>query len=165
MKLAIISDIHDNLNNLQKCLIWCRDNKVEKIICAGDVTNSQSIEHLATNFTGEIFLVSGNCELYHENELTHYPNLHYCGEIGVLEIDRLSIGLCHEEKNIPKVFQVSPKPLDFIFYGHSHKPWLNHKEQVFLVNPGNIAGVFHQATFATLETKNKKLELKILADL
>jgi len=165
MLIAIISDIHDNLANLGKCLTWCRNNQVKKIICGGDLTTLETASFLATNFPGEILMVSGNCEIYREAELTKYQNINYCGEIGIMEIDNLNIGFCHEKRQIIKVLDVSPLPLDFIFYGHSHMPWLDKRDKITITNPGNIAGVFHQATFATLETKTKKLELKILAEI
>jgi predicted phosphodiesterase len=47
MKIGIISDIHDNLANLEKCLKWCAENKIEKIICCGDITNSETLSVLA----------------------------------------------------------------------------------------------------------------------
>ena len=164
MLLAIISDIHDNLANLEKCLNWCQKNKVTKIICPGDITALETINFLASKFPGEIFIVKGNGEIYMENELISHKNINYCGEIGITEIDKIRIGFCHERRQIIKIMDVTPWPLDFIFYGHSHKPWLEKQKNVFIVNPGNLCGVFHQATFATLDTETKKVELKILAD-
>ena len=32
MRLAIISDTHDNIPNLKKVLDYCRENKIEKLI-------------------------------------------------------------------------------------------------------------------------------------
>lgn len=165
MVIAIISDIHDNQVNLNKCLSWCRQNKIEKIICCGDVTTIETINFFAAKFSGEIFLVAGNIELYEERELSAYKNINYCGEIGIREIGGANIGFCHDRRDVTQILETTPLLLDFIFYGHTHKPWLEKPGEVMVVNPGNIAGVFHQATFATLDTKNKKLELKILAEL
>jgi hypothetical protein len=165
MLIAIISDIHDNIVNLEKCLEWCRKNQVEKIICCGDVTNSETISYLAANFSGEIFLVAGNMELYEENILTRYRNIKYSGEVGLKKIGGLNIGFCHQPEKIKKVFKLSDLAPDFIFYGHTHKPWLEQTDKTIIANPGNAAGVFQQATFAVLDTDTKKLDLKIIADL
>jgi len=165
MLVAIISDIHDNIANLEKCLTWCRLNKVEKIIFGGDATTLETIDYLARNFPGEIFMVKGNIELYREADLSEYKNLLYSGEAGLREIGELGIGFCHEPKNIKKVQKLALAAPDFIFYGHTHKPWLEHDGETIIANPGNIAGVFHQATFAVLDTFLKKLDLKIIADL
>lgn len=165
MLIVIISDIHDNLMNLEKCLKWSLRHQAKKIICCGDVTNSETVNFLATNFPGEIFLTAGNLELYNEDELAKYKNINYCGEIGIIEIDGLNIGLCHEPEKIDRLLESSPSDLNFIFCGHTHKPWLEKRGSGTAVNPGNLAGVWHQATFATLETDTKKLALKIVGEL
>ncbi|MDP2944350.1 MAG: YfcE family phosphodiesterase [bacterium] len=167
MLIAIISDIHDNIANLKKCLDWCGQNEVEKIIQLGDITTLETINYLAKNFFGEIFMVSGNLEIYRADELAEYKykNIRDSGEIGLKKIGGLTIGFCHEPKNIKKVLKLTPTTPDFIFYGHTHKPWLEHDGETIIANPGNVSGTFHQATFAVLDTATKKLDLKIIADL
>ncbi|MCX6794911.1 MAG: metallophosphoesterase family protein [Candidatus Falkowbacteria bacterium] len=167
MLIAIISDIHDNIANLKKCLDWCRRNEVEKIIQLGDITTLETINYLAENFPGEIFMVSGNLEIYRADELAEYKykNIRYSGEIDLREIGGLNIGFCHEPKNIKSVQKLASTAPDFIFYGHTHKPWLEHNGETIIANPGNVSGTFHQATFAVLDTTAKKLDLKIIADL
>lgn len=165
MLIAIISDIHDNLANLEKCLNWCRVSKISSLICCGDITNLETVSYLALNFSGEIFVVSGNAEIYKESELNKYKNIHYYGEIGINEINGVNIGFCHEPEKIKKIQEISPLDLDFIFYGHTHKPWLEKRGSTLIVNPGTLGGVFSEATFALLDSKAKNLILKILADL
>lgn len=165
MLLVIISDIHDNIPNLEKCLNWCRENKVENLICCGDITTIETASYLAQNFPGEIFVVAGNAEIYKESELNKLKNINYYGEIGINEIAGVKIGFCHEKEKVERIKELSPFPLDFIFYGHTHKPWLEKDGNVIISNPGTLSGVFNSATFATLDTKKKNLELKLLADL
>jgi len=165
MLIAIISDIHDNIPNLKKCLKWIRDNKMEKIICCGDITNLETVNILAKGFSGEIFIAEGNCRLYEEGDINHLHNINYCGEIGIREEGGLKIGFCHEKRKIIKMMKISHYNLDFIFFGHSHKPWIEKRDKTIIANPGNIAGIFNSATFAVLDTKNKKLDLKILTEL
>jgi putative phosphoesterase len=165
MLLAVISDLHDNLANLDKCLDWCRAHAVAKMIFCGDTTTLETLNYLAANFRGEIFMVRGNIELYDPGESPLPANVDYHGEYGRLDIDGVRIGLCHEPQEIKKVLTLSPIAPDFIFYGHTHKPWLEKRGETVIANPGNLAGTFHPATFATLDTTTKKLELKIVADL
>jgi putative phosphoesterase len=165
MIIAIISDIHDNLVNLDKCLIWCKKEKINTIICCGDVCNSDTLKFLSANFGGEIFLVDGNGETFTESDLEGLKNIKYRQEIAVEKISELTLGFCHQDRDIEKVIKKSGNLPDFIFYGHSHKPWLEKKNGMFIVNPGNISGTFFHATFAVLNTKTKNLELKIISDL
>lgn len=169
MLIAIISDLHDNLINLKTFLAWAKNNKIEKIINLGDVANSDSLKYLAKNFIGQIFLVKGNAELYPEAEIKNYPNLKYFGQLGETEIDGLKIGFVHQPILIKKLKDAySKNKFDFIFYGHTHKPWFSKdkkNKELIISNPGTLGGIFQSATFSILETTNKKLELKILADI
>jgi len=53
-------------------------------------------------------------------------------------------------------------PCDIIFYGHTHKPWIEEKNGVKLVNSGTLGGVFQKATFAVWDTDQDEPELKII---
>ena len=160
MKVAIISDIHDNLVNLEKCLNWCRANALSRLICCGDITNGETLEFLSKKFPGQIYLVSGNMEIYSEEEAAKYKNIIYFGEIGILNIDKKVIGICHKPETIEKIKEKSE--CDIIFYGHTHKPWISGEGRLKLVNPGTLGGVFQKATFAAWDTEKNDPELKIL---
>jgi len=165
MIIAVISDIHDNIANLKTCLDWCRRHQVKKIISCGDLTDSETLNYLAANFAGEIFVIDGNAELYESSDLAKYPNITTSGDIGIQEIGKLHIGFTHQPEKIKKILKAASPAPDFIFYGHTHKPWLEHNGSTIIANPGNLAGIFHQATFAVLNTDTKNLDLKIVADL
>jgi len=46
MKIAIISDSHDNIPNIEKFLTWAKDNQVEMIIHCGDIAAPAMIKEL-----------------------------------------------------------------------------------------------------------------------
>jgi putative phosphoesterase len=163
MKMAIISDIHDNLPNLKKCLFWCQENKIEKIICAGDVTNSETLQILSVEFKGEIFLIRGNADIYDEDEIVAYDNIYYGGRFAIFEIAGIKVGVCHEPIFFGEV--LSKGDCNIIFYGHTHKPWIEIKKGVQTVNPGTLGGVFTPATFSFWDTTSGQLELKLLNSL
>ena len=160
MRIVIISDIHDNLVNLEKCLDWCKENKIENIICCGDVTNGETLKFLSVNFFSDIYLVQGNVEIYDEDEIKEYGNIKYFGKVGRFELEGKFIGLCHELYLVEKVLKQGK--CDTIFYGHTHRPWTSEKHDVKIVNPGTLGGMFEKATFAAWDTKSEKLELKLL---
>jgi len=162
MLIAIIADIHDNLVNLTKCLNWCKKSKIKKIICCGDITNEETLKHLANNFKGEINLVKGNIELYREKQLEEFNNINYYGQIGYLKLSKITIGFCHEPFLIDKVLA---KKCDLVFYGHTHKPWLENFNGIKIINPGNLSGMWYKATFAVYDTNKDKLELKLLENI
>ncbi len=162
MKIVIISDLHDNIFNLEKLLNWCQKNKISKIICCGDVCSAATLKFLSAQFNGEIFLVLGNGDLYEKKDYQKMKNIRYYGLVGQEKISGLNFIFSHYEKEIKKQLEISKVKFDFAFYGHSHKPWLEKKGKLILANPGNLAGIFYNPTFAVLDTTTKNLELKIL---
>ncbi len=169
MTIAIISDIHDNLANLAKCLNWCQTKKIKIIICCGDISTADTLDYLAATFSGQVLIVTGNAELFTDETIKKYPSIKSYGSQGIVKISKLNIGFCHEPKKIEillkQATESTANKLHFIFYGHTHKPWLEKRKEIIIANPGNLAGIFHQATFATLNTATKKLVLQIVANL
>jgi len=161
MKIGIISDIHDNLVNLETFLSWAKKEGIEKIICCGDVTNLETLDFLANNFAGEIVLIRGNMELYDDNSLSNFSNINYLGRYGIWEIDNIVVGICHEPDYISQVIARN-RAVQIIFYGHTHKPWIENRDSITRVNPGTMGGVFQKASFAFWDTATGSLELKIL---
>ncbi len=163
MKIAIISDIHDNLVNLQKCLNYINNKNIRQTICCGDVTNKGTLEFLNKNFPAPIHLVRGNMEVYNGDDLMGLDNIKYYGRTGIFKIGEYALGFCHEPYLIETLARAGK--CDMIFYGHTHKPWTEKKEGILTINPGNIAGTMYRATFAVWDTDNGKLELINLDEL
>ncbi|MDO8663613.1 MAG: metallophosphoesterase family protein, partial [Candidatus Wildermuthbacteria bacterium] len=103
-------------------------------------------------FKGEIYLVRGNLDQKIE-----------APDFKILEIDKIKIAFTHFPAEARKLAET--KKLDFVFYGHTHKPWLEQIGRCILANPGNLAGMIYKASFAILDTKAKYLSLKILDSL
>lgn len=160
MKIAIISDIHDNLENLKIALNWINKNKINKLICCGDVTNDETIEFLAHNFLKDIYLVKGNCALFDEKKVLNFKNISYFGKIGKINLAGKNIGICHEPFLRDAVLNLGR--CDLIFYGHTHEPWEEEYQGVRTVNPGTLGGVFLKGTFAVWDTESGEMDLKIL---
>ena len=62
MRVAIISDIHNNEINLQKVLNYCKDNDVKTIVCCGDLSSREVLDFLNNNFSGNILYTFGNAD-------------------------------------------------------------------------------------------------------
>ncbi|MFC1613579.1 metallophosphoesterase [Patescibacteria group bacterium] len=163
MKIAIISDSHDNLPNMYKAIEWMNKNGIEEIIHCGDVCAPAALREIAKKFKGKIHLVYGNVDGDHEGmkkKAEESGNVIIYGDEGHLKFGEKKIAFVHYPI-IAKELAKSGK-YDFVFYGHSHKPWEEMVGNCKMLNPGTLAGMFYKATFAVWDTENNKFELKIL---
>jgi uncharacterized protein len=188
-KIAVISDIHDNLANLERFLKvfdeQCSslgDEQVCGIICCGDVTTPETLEFLASNFEGPIKLACGNTEIGQEKfaeVAERHKNLEVFAEVGALHhteqgksgLVKIDVAFVHRP-NKTRELALSGK-YSFVFYGHTHRPWIKEVAAkgnplgavqglplaTFIANPGTLGGVFTAPTCAILETQTLKLEL------
>lgn len=174
MLIAIISDVHNNEVNLKKVLNFCESNKIEKIVCCGDLASDETLYFMADNFRGEIFYVFGNMDngqLQEFKNVESYKNIKLFADFGEAEIDGRKIAFVHFPEVAKRLGETGK--YDFVFYGHTHKPWteameVRRKQYIFnctLLNPGNVAGEYYLPTFATWETKNNEFKLVRVHDL
>jgi len=190
MNFAILADSHDNVPNLKKALDWINKQGISLIIHCGDLCAPSMLTRvLIPNFKGEIHLVHGNVgdpELL-EEVAKKIENVQVHGKIGELNLDGKTIAFTHFPAKAKELAKTGK--YDLVFYGHTHKPWMeklkivslreiprrgkNCKLSPFgrspvggkivqLVNPGTLAGMFYKATFATFDTETGELRLKIL---
>lgn len=174
MRLAIISDTHDNIPNIEKALNWLNKEGIKTLLHCGDVSTRETMEYISRKFPGEIFAVFGNMDVGKNNDW-QFSNVKIFPETAELEFDKIKIAFCHMPETAKKLAKTGK--YDFVFYGHTHKPWeekvpaqspsgnVAGKGECRLANPGNLAGIFFNPTFAVYDTETDKLELKILETL
>lgn len=161
MKVAIISDIHDNIPNLKKVLDYCRENKIEKIICCGDLASMETLDFLNDNFAGEIFFVFGNMDNdYLKNypfENNRYKNTKIFKNFGETEIKKIKIAFIHFPQEAKALCETGK--YSFVFHGHTHKPWTEQINNCTILNPGNIANQHYPPTFAVWNIEQNNFNL------
>jgi len=163
MKIAILSDSHDNIPNIEKALDWINQAGISLIIHCGDLAAPAVLSKvIMPKFSGEFHFVHGNVgdpELL-EKVAKDFPNVTVHGEVGQIELDNRKIAFTHFPE---KALELAKKgTFNLVFYGHTHKPWEEKIDDCRMVNPGTLAGMFYKATFAVYDTTSDKLELKIL---
>ncbi len=162
MKIAIIADSHDNIPRIDQMLGILKNEKIDTIIHCGDVTTLETIKYLSKKFNGKIYLSLGNVDEMHglEKKDIKLKNVIVFENFGELNINNINIAFVHFPETAKKL--ADTKKYNFVFYGHSHKPWEDIVENTHVVNPGTLCGDFNRSTFATLDLDNKELKLVIL---
>lgn len=163
MIIAIISDTHDNIPNIEKFLLWAKNNKIKTIIHCGDITTPSMITELFGPAKINFHCVFGNVA---DREMLpkvckKFLNTKCHGDEGKIIINKLNIAFCHFPEIAKKLAQSGNYQL--VFYGHTHKPWIERfSNGCQMINPGTLGGVFQKATFSIYNTTTQKLELKLL---
>ena len=168
MKIAIISDTHDNMANIKKALDYINDQKITELIHCGDVCAPITMVEIAEQFKGNINLCIGNVDgdpfrMLQRVQDGKAANVTIHQEVGEFAIDGKKIAINH----YPKIGEALAKTGDYdlVFYGHDHKPWVKKIGKTQLVNPGNVANIINAPTFAIYDTKTDNLELVKLDEL
>jgi hypothetical protein len=152
MKIAIVSDTHNNWNNFKKAIDWIMKEKIKLILHCGDICNQETIDQAEKLFNGEIKFVKGNGDF--DLDLPEKMELEFNGK---------HIAFSHFPDIAKKMAQSGN--FDLVFYGHTHRPWDEKVSECHMINPGELAGQFFKPTFAVYDTVTEKLELKILENL
>jgi len=179
MQIAIISDIHNNEVNLKKVLDFCARKKIKTIICCGDLASQETLYFVTKNFAGTFYYTFGNMDDDYLREFEHvreYENVQMFPKFGELEIEvspqkNIGRGETSTRKiafvhypNVAKKLAESER-YDFVFHGHTHKPWEEMVGKCKILNPGNVAGELYLPTFAVWNTENDNFDLIRVHDL
>lgn len=160
MLVTIISDIHNNEVNLKKVLDYCATQKINTIICCGDLASDETLEFLNDNFSGEIYYTFGNMD---NDQLRNYEHIEKYKEtilhknFGEIEIENKKIAFVHYPHIAKKLCETGK--YNFVFYGHTHKPWEEMIGNCKILNPGNVAGEIYPPTFAVWNTEKDEFRL------
>jgi len=164
MKIAIVSDTHDNLPNFKKAVDWIKKEKINTIIHCGDIFKAETIKESLVDYKGKIHLIFSPADAdfskIPQDSFKNLPRVKVYEKFGELKVDGKEIAFCHFPEIATEL--ANNQKYDLVFYGHTHKPWEEKIGKTRLVNPGNIANILYKPTFAVYETKTDKLELKIL---
>ena len=160
MKIAVLSDIHDNIIRLQGALEVCHRLNVKVCICCGDIQSIETLKIIASAFD-KVLVAFGNGDYQIKTVCRLIPeNIQWSNAVLETEINNLKIAIVHYDY---KARHLAKSGLyDFVFYGHSHTPWEKRLGKTIILNPGEIAGQFGIATFAIFDTGSRKAELKLL---
>jgi len=152
MKIAVVSDTHNNLANFKKAIDWIKKEKIQLILHCGDISSRETIDEAKKYFNGDIKFVKGNADW--DMDLPDKMELEFGGK---------KIAFAHFPDMAKKLAQSGK--FDAVFYGHTHRPWDEKVGECHMINPGELAGQFYKPTFAVYDSVTGVLELKILEKL
>lgn len=165
MKIAILSDIHDNIWNLKKVLLQLEKENVETAILCGDYCAPSTFK-MATEQFRSAHCVWGNVDgekfrITREIFKNKIKRVILYGEYGETELDNRKIFFNH----FPGIAENAAKSdvLDAAFHGHTHTAKNEKLGKTILVNPGAVCGIINgkpaKASYAIYNTKTNSAEI------
>ena len=157
MKIAICSDIHDNIWALERALPLLRP--ADLLLFCGDFCAPFTLVQLAQGFPGPVHVVWGNNDgdkwLLTE-QAARFDHVILHGELADLDLDGAHVAMTH----YPEIARglASSGHFDLVCYGHDHIACDERVGKSRLVNPGELMGRFGRSTFAMLGMDGDTLE-------
>jgi len=160
MKIAIISDTHDNIWKLQAAL--ARMGAADLLIHCGDLCSPFMIRYLAEGFPGRpIHLVWGNNEgdpRMISEVAAAFPLVHLRGQLAQLEVEGVRIAVNHYPEIASPL--AASGAFDLVCYGHDHTRHESRVGACILLNPGELLGMKGPSTFAWFDTGSRSIEFE-----
>jgi len=154
MKIAILSDVHDNLVKLRSALTLVRDRSAEVVICCGDLCSPFVAKEMGQGFSGPVHIVFGNNDgdrFRIAANAAKYPHLHLHGEYVELSIAGRTFSVNHFD-NIGRAL-ARGQQFDVVCFGHNHRFEVSSQGRTLVVNPGEVyGGLTGQSTFVVYDT-------------
>jgi len=146
MKIGVISDIHDNIANLEKAIEVLNKEQVDLIFFCGDLCSSNTLEPFQ-NLNAPVKAVFGNMDKDRASILEKLKqsglNFEYSPEGGLkwdLELNSKRVAVVHGDNEYFTNNLVNSRELDFVFSGHTHSPHIKKIGETLWINPGPICG-------------------------
>jgi uncharacterized protein len=165
MKIAVLSDIHDHIDNLDNALSKAKSLGCESIIFCGDLCSPFVVPHLLApglhvyaclgNNDGDPLIIASMSKS-DQIEITSPSS-----EFVEVELDNNKIAFNH----YPQIGRMLAKDGIYaaVFHGHTHQAYTEHLGNTLLANPGSICGIINgrygPASFGVYDTQTHKFEI------
>ncbi len=164
MKIAVMSDSHDNIWKMRNAVDWIKKNNVEMIVHCGDFVAPfmlKELEMAGVPVHGVFGNNDGDQHLLTRMSLTGLKNITIHGLIGKIEAGGIAIAFTHYF-DIAEGLAATGKH-DLVCFGHSHTHMEERAENIngkstILLNPGEIMGKDGSPGFCCIDTDTMKIE-------
>jgi len=159
MKIAVLSDIHDNIWQLE-ALLKTLEPVAAAVFC-GDFCAPFTLKQLAEGISGTLHVVFGNNDgdqLLLSRIADQAGNVQLHGPFAELELDGRHIFAIH----YPQVARAvaASGHYDLVLYGHDHIACVKQFGRTVLANPGEVMGRFGRSTYGLYDTLSGGFEIQ-----
>jgi putative phosphoesterase len=158
MKVAVLSDTHDNIWNVEKALKKLGD--AQALIFCGDLCAPFTLKMLAEGIKGHVHCLLGNNDgdpLLLSTVAAKAGNVTLYQAAGELELDGKRLAFAHYPL-VGKALAHSGL-YDAVFSGHTHEGQSEIVGETLWANPGEVMGRLGEASFGLYDTATGAYEV------
>jgi putative phosphoesterase len=151
MKVAVISDTHDHLENVDRAIARINGLGAGALLHCGDLVSPFVVDRLAS-FDGPVHVVFGNNEgdRYTIARIAaKFTNVTLHGEVGFVDTGSGEIAFTHRPEFARDLACTGRHAA--VFYGHTHRMKVERIGTAWLVNPGELMGLLEPPGFIVFD--------------
>jgi putative phosphoesterase len=157
MKIAILSDVHDNIWKLETLLAGL---EADVLIFCGDFCAPFTLAQIAEGFAGSVHVVFGNNDgdqFLLARVAGKFPHVTLHGDFAELKLDGRHVAVTH----YPQIGQALARGgiYDLVCHGHSHERVIEQAGKTVRVNPGEVMGRLGPSTYALYDTVTSQVAI------
>jgi putative phosphoesterase len=152
-KIAILSDTHDNIANLDRALEQVRASEAGVLLHCGDLCAPFMLSRIAQGFTGPVHIIFGNNDgdgRLLQSIAAKHPQVTLHGVYAEIEVGNRTVAMIHYPEPARRIAQSGQ--LDLVCYGHNHQRHHERMGRSHLVNPGELLGMYGVTTWGLYDT-------------
>jgi len=157
MKIGIISDSHDHIENIRKGVQIFKDKNVEFVLHLGDYVNPASVKA----FRGiKLIGIFGNNDGDKFRLINAFNEIdgEIRGDFCEMEVDGIRLACYHGTEPQLKDGLIECGRYDVVLYGHIHECENIRIGDTLVLNPGTAHGFGKRATLIIFDTLSRKPE-------
>jgi len=158
MKIAILSDIHDNIWTLEEVLKQL--NGTDALLFCGDFCAPFTLAAIAEGFHGPVHVVFGNNDgdkWLLTKVANKAGNVTIHGAFASIDLGGRKIALTHYPEIAAGI--AASGLYDLVCYGHNHTRRIERVGHCLKVNPGEVMGRFGVSSYAMYDTDTGEAEI------
>ncbi len=163
MKIAILSDSHDNIWCLEKALDEVSRQNCDVLLHCGDLVAPFILAQMAQAFDGPIHVIEGNNDgdgRLQQQVAAGFPHITLHGPYAELELGGRKVALIHYPEPARRIAQSGV--FDLVCYGHDHQQHWERVGDCLLVNPGEVMGRYGSPSWGIYECESHQFTLQAI---
>lgn len=158
MKIAVISDTHNNLHNIQAVRQIILSENVDAIIHCGDLTDAEVIDYFG-DFALYCALGNGDYGFEVDQRLQWFNSENQAADNLELVLGSKKIFVTHGHVLSSLREAIYSKNFDYVFHGHTHRFKDEMAGNTRVINPGSLGGKkVEDRSFAVLDLESGVLK-------